>query len=30
VKYRDDKSYPWLAVTLNEEFPRVMVGRGPK
>ena len=21
VKYRDDKSYPWLAVTLNEEFP---------
>ncbi|MGI8955114.1 MAG: excinuclease ABC subunit UvrC [Nocardioidaceae bacterium] len=30
VKYRDDKSYPWLAVTLKEEFPRVMVGRGPK
>jgi excinuclease ABC subunit C len=30
VKYRDDKSYPWLAITLNEEFPRVMVGRGPK
>jgi excinuclease ABC subunit C len=30
IKYRDDKSYPWLAVTLNEEFPRVMVGRGPK
>ncbi len=30
VKYRDDKSYPWLAVTLHEEFPRVMVGRGPK
>ncbi len=30
VKYRDDKSYPWLAVTLNEEYPRVMVGRGPK
>ena len=30
VKYRDDKSYPWLAVTLAEEFPRVMVGRGPK
>lgn len=21
VKYRDDKSYPYLAVTLNEEFP---------
>ena len=30
MKYRDDKSYPWLAVTLNEEFPRVMVGRGAK
>jgi excinuclease ABC subunit C len=30
VKYRDDKSYPWLAVTLNEEYPRVMVGRGSK
>ncbi len=30
VKYRDDKSYPWLAITVNEEFPRVMVGRGPK
>jgi excinuclease ABC subunit C len=30
VKYRDDKSYPWLAVTLDDEFPRVMVGRGSK
>jgi excinuclease ABC subunit C len=30
VKYRDDKSYPWLAITLDEEFPRVMVGRGAK
>ncbi|HSV38803.1 MAG TPA: excinuclease ABC subunit UvrC [Nocardioidaceae bacterium] len=30
VKYRDDKSYPWLAVTLSDEFPRVMVGRGAK
>jgi excinuclease ABC subunit C len=30
VKYRDDKSYPWLAVTLGDEFPRVMVGRGAK
>ena len=29
VKYRDDKSYPYLAVTMNEEFPRVMVMRGP-
>ncbi|MXG88706.1 excinuclease ABC subunit UvrC [Nocardioides flavescens] len=30
VKYRDDKSYPWLAVTVGDEFPRVMVGRGAK
>jgi excinuclease ABC subunit C len=30
VKYRDDKSYPWLAITLNEDYPRVMVGRGQK
>ncbi|NPC96279.1 excinuclease ABC subunit UvrC [Nocardioides sp. zg-DK7169] len=30
VKYRDDKSYPWLAVTVGEKFPRVMVGRGAK
>ncbi len=30
VKYRDDKSYPWLAVTVDDEFPRVMVGRGAK
>ena len=30
VKYRDDKSYPWLAVSIGEEFPRVMVGRGAK
>jgi len=30
VKYRDDKSYPWLAITMGEEFPRVMVGRGAK
>ncbi|AUH43645.1 excinuclease ABC subunit UvrC [Streptomyces sp. CMB-StM0423] len=30
VKYRDDKSYPSLAVTLNEEYPRVQVMRGPK
>ena len=28
VKYRDDKSYPSLAVTLNEEFPRLQVMRG--
>lgn len=30
VKYRDDKSYPYLAVTMNEDFPRVMVLRGAK
>lgn len=30
VKYRDDKSYPYLAVTLNEDFPRVQVMRGQK
>src|SRR5918994_5962138 len=30
VKYRDDKSYPSLAVTLNEEYPRLQVMRGPK
>ena len=28
VKYRDDKSYPYLAVTLGEEFPRAQVMRG--
>ncbi len=30
VKYRDDKSYPFLAVTMGEEFPRVQVMRGKK
>jgi len=30
VKYRDDKSYPWLAVTLDEEYPRLQVMRGAK
>jgi len=30
VRYRDDKSYPSLAVTLHEEYPRLMVMRGPK
>ncbi|MFE7124772.1 excinuclease ABC subunit UvrC [Streptomyces sp. NPDC057617] len=30
VKYRDDKSYPSLAVTLNEKYPRVQVMRGAK
>ena len=30
VRYRDDKSYPYLAVTVGEEFPRVTVLRGAK
>ncbi|CAM3256623.1 excinuclease ABC subunit UvrC [Stackebrandtia soli] len=30
VMYRDDKSYPYLAVTLNEEYPRLQVMRGSK
>jgi excinuclease ABC subunit C len=30
IRYRDDKSYPYLAVTLNEEYPRVLVMRGTK
>ncbi len=29
VRYRDDKSYPELAVTLFEEYPRLQVMRGP-
>ncbi|MGV0625760.1 excinuclease ABC subunit UvrC [Mycolicibacter minnesotensis] len=30
VRYRDDKTYPVLAVTLNEEYPRLTVYRGPR
>jgi excinuclease ABC subunit C len=30
VRYRDDKSYPYLAITLDEEFPRITVMRGAK
>jgi excinuclease ABC subunit C len=30
VRYRDDKSYPSLAVTLYEEYPRLQVMRGAK
>jgi excinuclease ABC subunit C len=30
VRYRDDKSYPYLAVTLDEEYPRARVMRGSK
>lgn len=30
VVFRDDKSYPFLAVTMNEEFPRMQVMRGER
>ncbi|MFN2594563.1 MAG: excinuclease ABC subunit UvrC [Actinomycetota bacterium] len=30
VRYTDDKSYPYLAITLDEEFPRARVMRGSK
>src|SRR6201989_707053 len=30
VRYRDDKTYPVLAVTMNEEYPRLHVYRGPR
>ncbi len=30
VRYRDDKSYPMLAVSMNEEYPRVFVYRGAR
>ncbi|NMO00459.1 excinuclease ABC subunit UvrC [Gordonia sp. TBRC 11910] len=30
VRYRDDKTYPMLAVTLNEKYPRLFVYRGPR
>lgn len=30
VRYRDDKTYPVLAVTMHEEFPRLHVYRGPR
>src|SRR5437660_760463 len=30
VRYRDDKSYPYLAVTVGERWPRARVMRGPK
>jgi excinuclease ABC subunit C len=30
VKYRDDKSYPYLAITMGEEVPRAQVMRGAK
>jgi excinuclease ABC subunit C len=30
IRMRDDKSYPFLAVTLDDEWPRAMVMRGRK
>jgi excinuclease ABC subunit C len=30
IRLRDDKSYPFLAITLDEEWPRAMVVRGRK
>ncbi len=30
VRYRDDKTYPMLAVSMNEDFPRVFVYRGAR
>ncbi|MFT4186758.1 MAG: excinuclease ABC subunit UvrC [Micrococcaceae bacterium] len=30
VMFKDDKSYPYLAITLKEEYPRVFVTRGPR
>ena len=29
-RFRDDKGYPSLAVTLHEDVPRLQVMRGPK
>ena len=30
VVFKDDKSYPYLAVTMNEEYPRIQVMRGER
>ena len=30
VRLRDDKSYPFLAITMDEEWPRAVVMRGTK
>ncbi|NDR54074.1 excinuclease ABC subunit UvrC [Actinomyces sp. 565] len=30
VKYKDDKSYPYLAVTMQETFPRAQIVRGAR
>ena len=30
VRFRDDKSYPWLAISMTDKFPRVLVVRGAR
>jgi excinuclease ABC subunit C len=30
VRYRDDKSYPYLAITVGDEYPRALVMRGKR
>src|ERR1041385_3242238 len=30
IRLRDDKSYPFLAITMSDEWPRAMVRRGVK
>jgi len=30
VRYRDDKSYPYLAITMGETYPRALVMRGQR
>ncbi|MEY3345999.1 MAG: hypothetical protein RLZZ581_793, partial [Actinomycetota bacterium] len=30
VKFKDDKSYPYLAITIDEEFPRIFITRRSK
>ncbi|HEX9506015.1 MAG TPA: GIY-YIG nuclease family protein, partial [Acidimicrobiia bacterium] len=30
IRLRDDKSYPFLAITLSDDWPRAMVMRGQK
>lgn len=30
IAFRDDKSYPYLAVTVNDVYPRAMVTRGER